>query len=229
MVDCNSGASIAQRIATLRQRVPASVRLIAVSKYISPEMMRQAYAAGIRDFGENRIQEAQAKRGELADLTDITWHFIGHLQANKVRAALETFDWIHTVDSLKLAQRLQALIPAVQNSPKLLLQVKLRPDPQKYGWTISELTAALPELDQLTELNIQGLMTILPLGLTPAEQLLVFQELHNLAETWQHQAWQHLSFQELSMGMSSDYPFALQAQTTMIRLGQVIFGPRSIP
>ncbi|AFY61588.1 YggS family pyridoxal phosphate-dependent enzyme [Synechococcus sp. PCC 6312] len=229
MVDRNSGASIAQRIATLRQRVPASVRLIAVSKYISPEMMRQAYAAGIRDFGENRIQEAQSKRRELADLTDITWHFIGHLQANKVRAALDTFDWIHTVDSLKLAHRLQALIPAVQNSPKLLLQVKLRPDPQKYGWAISELTAALPELDQLTELNIQGLMTILPLGLTPAEQLLVFQELHDLGETWQHQAWQHLSFQELSMGMSSDYPFALQAQTTMIRLGQVIFGPRSIP
>lgn len=229
MVDPNPGASIAQRIATLRQGIPAAVRLIAVSKYISPDLMRQAYAAGIRDFGENRVQEAQAKRAELWDLPDVTWHFIGHLQANKVRAALETFDWIHTVDSLKLAQRLQALIPTVPNSPKLLLQVKLRPDPQKYGWTKPELTAALPELDQLTNLNIQGLMTILPLGLTSAEQLLVFQELHNLAETWQHQAWQHLSFQELSMGMSSDYPFALQAQTTMIRLGQVIFGLRNIP
>lgn len=226
MFNCDSAAPIAQRIATLRQHLPASVRLIAVSKSIPLELMHQAYAAGIRDFGENRVQEAQAKRQELSDLTDITWHFIGHLQANKVKAALETFDWIHTVDSLKLARRLQAVIPEVEKFPKLLLQLKLRPDPQKYGWSLPELTAALPELDQLTQLQIHGLMTILPLGLNPTEQLTVFQELHDLAQTWHHQAWQNLSFQELSMGMSSDYPLALQAQTTMIRLGQIIFGPR---
>lgn len=227
MLDYDSTATIAQRIATLRQYIPDSVRLIAVSKTVSIDLIRQAYATGIRDFGENRVQEAQAKRAALADLTDITWHLIGHLQANKVKAALETFDWIHTVDSLKLARRLQTMIPEVERFPKLLLQVKLRPDPQKYGWILPELSAALPELDQLTNLNIQGLMTILPLGLTATEQLAVFQELHDLAQTWQTQAWKNLCFQELSMGMSGDYPLALQAQTTMIRLGQIIFGPRN--
>ncbi len=221
--------TIAERITALQQEIPSSVRLIAVSKYIPVALMRQAYAAGIRDFGENRVQEAQAKREQLADLPDINWHFIGHLQANKAKAALETFDWIHTLDSLKLARRLQALIPELNHHPKLLLQVKLRPDPQKYGWTLPELEAALKELDQLSELHIQGLMTILPLGLTASEQQQVFQELHDLAQQWQHQAWQQLQFTELSMGMSGDYPLAVQAKTTMIRVGQLIFGPRPLP
>ncbi len=217
---------ISERIAKIRAEIPASVRLIAVSKTVTPDQIRWAYAAGIRDFGENRIQEAQAKQEELADLEDITWHFIGHLQANKAKLALELFDWIHTVDSLKLARRLNDLIPEVDHCPQLLLQVKLRPDPAKYGWTVPELTAALDTLDQLPHLQIRGLMTILPLGLPETTQLQVFRELRELGDHWQHQAWEQLNFGEYSMGMSGDYSLAVQAKTTMIRLGQSIFGPR---
>jgi pyridoxal phosphate enzyme (YggS family) len=113
--------SIAERIANIRQQLPPSVRLIAVTKQVSVEAMREAYAAGIRDFGESRTQEAEAKLAQLRDLPDLNWHFIGHLQSNKVKKALEQFQWIHSCDSLKLAQRLERLaegaFPATKSLP----------------------------------------------------------------------------------------------------------------
>ena len=100
---------IAQRLAVVRQQLPASVRLIAITKQVSPAAMREAYMAGIRDFGESRVQEAASKQQQLQDLPGITWHFIGSLQSNKAKKALELFEWIHSLDSLKLAQRLDNL------------------------------------------------------------------------------------------------------------------------
>ena len=217
---------IAQRINQIRQQIPANVRLIAVTKQVSVEAMREAYAAGIRDFGENRIQEALPKQEQLQDLPDICWHFIGHLQINKAKKAIEHFEWIHSVDSLKIAQRLDRLAAKLPKQPQVCLQVKVLPDPNKYGWDISELLAALPELDRCNHLKIRGLMTILPLGLSESEMLAAFEATRSLAEKIKQQNWSNLSLEELSMGMSADYLLAVKAGATMIRLGRIIFGER---
>ncbi len=220
-------SSISERITTIRASLPPSVRLIAVSKTWPSEAIRAAYNTGIRDFGENRIQEAASKQAELHDLPDITWHFIGRLQSNKAKKALELFDWIHSVDNLKLAQRLNQLALELKVSPQICLQVKILPDPNKSGWSVPELLADLPELDQCKNLQIQGLMTIPPLGLNDAEIINVFNATSELAKEIQQQNWSHLTMPELSMGMSGDYRLAVQAGATMVRLGTILFGTRT--
>jgi PLP dependent protein len=217
---------IIEQVKFLKQSIPSHVRLIAVSKQVSVSSMRLAYEAGIRDFAENRIQEALAKQLELQDLPDITWHFIGHLQRNKAKSALTHFDWIHSVDSLELAQRLNQLAIELDACPGLCLQVKVRPDPSKFGWTPAQLEQSLPDLKQLTALNVQGLMTILPLGLTTDEELSAFQDLAALGNTLRTHPIYPLPITELSMGMSDDYPSAIAAGATMVRLGRVLFGER---
>jgi pyridoxal phosphate enzyme (YggS family) len=217
---------ITNRIAHLRTQLPAKVRLIAVSKQVSVEAMREAYAAGIRDFGESKVQEAEAKIAQLQDLPDITWHLIGHLQSNKAKKAIEKFQWIHSCDSLDLAQRLNRLAIESSLKPQVCLQVKIVPDPSKYGWTVPQLLADLPALDQCDAIQIRGLMTILPQGLSQEDTLKVFEQTRELAAKIQQQNWSNLQMQELSMGMSGDYPLAVQAGATMIRLGQIIFGER---
>ncbi|MBD2455951.1 YggS family pyridoxal phosphate-dependent enzyme [Nostoc sp. FACHB-87] len=219
-------SSIDEHIANIRATLPSSVRLIAVSKQVSAEMIRLAYNAGIRDFGESRIQEAATKQAQLQDLSDITWHLIGHLQSNKAKKALELFEWIHSVDNLKLAQRLNQLAQQLGVTPKVCLQVKILPDPQKSGWTVPELLADLGELNQCQFLQIQGLMTIPPLGLTEAEILHVFNSTHDLAKQIQLQNLPNVQMRELSMGMSGDYQLAVQAGATMVRLGTILFGDR---
>ncbi|MBD2042017.1 YggS family pyridoxal phosphate-dependent enzyme [Microcoleus sp. FACHB-672] len=220
--------TIAERITNIRAGLPADVRLIAVSKQVPVDAMREAYAAGIRDFGESRVQEAEAKQTQLSDLPDITWHLIGHLQSNKVQKALEQFQWIHSVDSLKLAQRLDRLASEGPFTPQVCLQVKILSDPGKFGWTIPDLLADLPDLAQCRHLQIQGLMTIPPLGIDEAETLTVFERTRELAAQIAEKNWPNMQMQQLSMGMSDDYPLAVKAGATMIRLGTVLFGKRTI-
>ncbi|MBD2507450.1 YggS family pyridoxal phosphate-dependent enzyme [Nostoc muscorum FACHB-395] len=220
-------SSISERIVSIRSSLPTSVKLIAVSKQVSAQAIRSAYSAGIRDFAESRIQEAASKQAELQDLLDITWHFIGHLQSNKAKKAIEQFPWIHSVDNLKLAQRLDQLAQQLGVSPQVCLQVKILPDPNKSGWSVSELLADLPILDQYKNLQIQGLMTIPPSGLSDPEILNVFNLNRELAKKIQAQNWSHIKMQELSMGMSGDYELAVQAGATMVRLGTILFGDRS--
>ena len=222
-------SSIAERIVNIRQQLPTSVRLIAVTKQVPVEAMREAYSAGVRDFGESRIQEAEAKIAQLSDLPDLNWHLIGHLQSNKVKKAVEQFQWIHSCDNLQLAQRMNRIAAELGLKPKICLQVKVVPDPDKYGWSIPELLADLPELDQCTALQIRGLMTILPLGLSPEESLQVFERTRELALKIEQQNGSNLHMQELSMGMSDDYLLAVQAGATMVRLGRTIFGERTTP
>lgn len=219
--------SIAERIANVRQQLPTGIRLIAVTKQVPVDAMREAYSAGVRDFGESRIQEAEAKIAQLSDLPDLNWHLIGHLQSNKVKKALEQFQWIHSCDNLKLAQRLNRLATGLSMKPKVCLQVKVVPDPDKQGWSIPELLADLSELDQCAALQIRGLMTILPLGLSQQESLRVFERTRELALKIGQQNWSHLQMQELSMGMSDDYHIAVQAGATMVRVGRIIFGERT--
>ncbi|MBE9190815.1 YggS family pyridoxal phosphate-dependent enzyme [Gloeocapsopsis crepidinum LEGE 06123] len=222
-------SSIAERIAQIRKELPDTVRLIAVTKQVSVAAMREAYAAGVRDFGESRVQEAASKQAQLHDLTDITWHMIGRLQTNKAKKALELFEWIHSVDSLKLAQRLNQLATQASCKPKICLQVKLQSDPNKTGWTVPELLNDLPALNQCDRLDIQGLMTIPPLGLNDVEILNFFNQTRNLASNIQEQHWSNLQMQQLSMGMSNDYSLAVQAGATMVRLGRILFGERPTP
>ena len=223
----NKIESITGRIDEIRSGLPESVRLIAVSKQVSSDAIREAYEAGIRDFAESKVQEKAKKQEELQDLTDITWHLIGHLQSNKAAKALEQFPWIQSVDSLKLAQRLNRLAGELSHSPFICLQVKILPDPDKFGWTVPELMASLEELNQYQHLRIRGLMTILPLGLDDAQILEGFKNLRQLAEKIDEQNLSNLKMEQLSMGMSGDYPLAIQAGATMIRLGRTLFGSRS--
>lgn len=217
---------IAHRIALIRQQLPASVRLIAVTKQVSVAAMREAYNAGIRDFGESRIQEATTKQQQLQDLSDITWHLIGSLQSNKAKKALEIFGWIHSVDSLKLAQRLDRLAEELSCQPQVCLQVKLLSDPNKSGWTVSDLFADLPFLNQCRHLQIQGLMSIPPLELNDEEILNFFEQTRQLADKIRQQNFAHIQMHELSIGMSEDYHLAVQAGATMVRLGRILFGER---
>lgn len=219
--------SIAFRIASIRQQLPASVKVIAVTKQVSVVALREAYAAGVRDFGESRVQEAEFKQTQLQDLTDITWHFIGRLQSNKAKKALEKFQWIHSLDSLKLAQRLDQLAQTSASKPQICLQVKIVPDPNKSGWTVPSLLADLPNLNQCPNLRIQGLMTIPPLGLNDSEILSVFESTRELAKKIQQQNWSNIQMQQLSMGMSDDYQLGVQAGATMVRLGRILFGERT--
>ncbi len=214
--------TLCHRLQSIQAQLPPQVRLVAVTKQVPLAVMRHAYALGLRDFGESRVQEAQNKAQALADLPDITWHLIGHLQSNKARSALQFFPWIHSVDSLALAQKLDQLNQNLKQPAQLLLQVKLRSDPQKYGWTVPELLAALPALQQLQHVQIKGLMTILPLGLSPPERQNLFAELPALGA----QIHPHLPLREYSMGMSDDYPQALAAGATILRLGRCLFGER---
>lgn len=219
-------SSVTLRIAQVRQHLPASVRLIAITKQVSVAAMREAYATGVRDFGESRIQEAIAKQAELQDLNDITWHFIGQLQSNKARKALEHFQWIHSLDSLDLARRLDRLASSLGSRPQVCLQVKLLSDPNKSGWTVPELLSDLSELSQCQSLQIQGLMTIPPLGLDESEIFNVFVRTRELAAKIQQLSLPHIQMQQLSMGMSNDYQLAVRAGATMVRLGRTLFGER---
>ena len=218
---------ISRQIKSIRLEIPQNTKLIAITKQVGIEPMREAYAAGIRDFGENRLQEALTKQEQLQDLADLSWHFIGHIQKNKAKKVIEHFDWIHSVDSLALATRLNRLAGELNLMPKVFLQVKILSDPQKYGWSVEQLWQELSELNQYQHLNVRGLMTILPLGLSSNEVLKAFEEVQQLATAIAQKSYSNLTMQELSMGMSGDYKWAIQAGATQIRLGRIIFGERS--
>ncbi len=217
--------TIAENIEKIKSQIPSSVRLVAVTKTKSVTAIKEAYDYGIRDFAESRVQEALLKQEELQEYQDICWHFIGHVQTNKAKKILENFHFIHSVDSLKLAEYLDKL--AAKNSifPHVCLQVKLLSDPHKYGWDMIELWQDLPKLECLKNIKIDGLMTILPLGLSENQCLDTFGKTKELATKITEKS--SLNLKELSMGMSNDYLLAVEKGATMIRLGTIIFGERN--
>lgn len=221
-------SSLSQRIRSIQEKLPESVKLIAVSKKVSAAAVREAYAAGIRDFGESRIQEAESKIEQLQDLSGISWHFIGHLQSNKAKKALSCFQWLHSVDSLKLAQRLNLLASELGVSPKICLQVKILPDSNKSGWTIQQLLDDLVELNLCQSLQFEGLMTIPPLGLDSSEVIYVFNRTRELIAEINERNLSNIKMKQLSMGMSQDYQLAIQSGATMVRLGTILFGERYV-
>ncbi len=216
-----SSTKVIDRIAQITKDLPSTVKLVAVSKYANISAIRAAYAAGIRDFGESRVQDATQKQQELKELDDICWHFIGSLQSNKAKSAIQRFDWIHSVDRLGWVQQLDRLAIETGKSPQLCLQVKMAPDPNKAGWDEYELMQDLDAIQQCQNLNIVGLMTILPIGLDRNQAYDLFVKAANLAEKLRSQGWS--SLQQLSMGMSGDYDMAIKAGATLIRVGSKIF------
>ena len=201
-------------------RDPATVCLLAVSKTKPVAAILAAYQAGQRQFGENYPQELEAKASELTALTELEWHFIGPLQSNKTRLVAEHASWVHSIDRLKIAERLSAQRPAALPPLQLLLQVNISNEQSKAGMQPDELPALAAAIAKLPHVQLRGLMAI-P---APDDSERAFALMAQLSKSLQHQ---HPGATELSMGMSDDWPLALQYGATMIRLGTAIFGART--
>jgi pyridoxal phosphate enzyme (YggS family) len=221
---------IARRLHEVRERIaqaarrsarpPDAIRLLLASKTQPPEAIRAAYRAGARDFGENYIQEAAAKRAALADLSDATWHLIGHLQSNKTKLAAKTFDIIQTLDSVRLADA----IARVRPSPpmRVLIEVNLGGEASKSGMAAREVESLIEVTRDKVE--IVGLMTIPPPAQRAGAARRYFAELRALRDRLA--ATTGLALSELSMGMTEDFEVAIEEGATMVRMGRAVFGER---
>jgi pyridoxal phosphate enzyme (YggS family) len=197
------------------------VTIVAVTKTHGPEAIRAAVAAGLRDVGENRVQEAVQKQEALPDIP-VEWHLIGTLQRNKARHAAGRFGLIHSIDRSDLATELnRRALPGARQ--RILVQVNCSAEPQKGGVAPESLAALLNELRTLDRLDVQGLMTMSALTEDSAEQRRAFRLLRELREAAEHDGHR---LPQLSMGMSDDYPVAVEEGATIIRLGTVLFGER---
>ncbi len=225
-------ASIAENISAVREEIgkaavacgrPAdSVALLAVSKTQGPEKVREAYAAGQRDFGENYVQEALSKIGALP-LPGLCWHFIGPIQSNKTREIAEHFQWVHSVDRLKIAQRLSAQRPATLGPLNLCIQVNISGEDSKSGVTLAEVADLCDAINGLDNICLRGLMAIPAPCDDAAQQRLTFRP---LAQLLQRLAVKYPQMDTLSIGMSGDYAAAIAEGSTIVRIGSAIFGAR---
>ncbi len=197
--------------------------LVAVSKTFPTDAIRAAYNAGLRHFGENRVQEMDAKRPKLADL-DATWHFIGHLQSNKARHAAEIFHRIDAVDSLSLAQKLDSAAREHAKRLPVLIEVHLGAETTKSGVDASGLPALADAIDLLASLDLRGLMTVPPYSDDPERVRPYFRLLRELRDSLNQRL--NRQFPILSMGMSHDFEVAIEEGATEIRLGTALFGSR---
>ncbi|WP_122433115.1 YggS family pyridoxal phosphate-dependent enzyme [Pseudomonas viridiflava] len=222
-------STIAANISTLEQRIrtaslaaqrdPASVGLLAVSKTKPSSALREAYAAGLRDFGENYLQEALGKQAELADLP-LCWHFIGPIQSNKTRAIAENFAWVHSVDRLKIAQRLSEQRPEGLEPLNICIQVNVSGEASKSGCTPEDLPALAAAISALPHLRLRGLMAIPEPTEDQAEQAAAFAAVRTLQDQLD------LPLDTLSMGMSHDLEAAIAQGATWVRIGTALFGAR---
>ena len=212
--------------ATSSGREPGSIRLIAVSKFMPAEAVASALAAGQYRFGENYLQDALHKQEQLHD-SRIEWHYIGHLQTNKARQAAGKFSWLHTLDNLRLAERIAAALPGTGQPLDTLLQVNVANDPEKHGLRsddVARFAEALLRAD-LPGIRLRGLMTIGRQQAGLDERRAEFAALRTLLEQCGRQFGEQY-FTELSMGMSEDYEAAIAEGATMVRIGSAIFGAR---
>ena len=202
----------------IKDSLPLGVNLLAVSKGNHHESIRKLSGYGQLDFGESRLQEAIPKKNDLNDLSQLRWHFVGKLQKNKVRGVIKEFDFIHSVDSLPLIERISRIAQEEQKTPNIFLQVKLRDDPQKGGFLKQDLLKNWSKIVSLKNIHLIGLMTIPPIALNFDQRKDLFYECRNLAN--------YLKLNDCSMGMSNDWQEALECGATWIRLGSLLFGKR---
>jgi pyridoxal phosphate enzyme (YggS family) len=215
-------AAIRARIEAAARRAgrqPAGVRLIGASaayKGVTVDQMHSAMDAGLLEFGENRVQEAEAHIQALGDRArDATWHLIGHLQTNKAKDALECFDILQTIDSIRLAELLSR---RSTHALRILLEVNVAGETSKFGFAPSEVAEAVAAIRRLPNIDLAGLMTIAPQVPDPEQTRPYFRELRELAETH--------GLSELSMGMTDDFEVAVEEGATMVRVGRALFGER---
>jgi pyridoxal phosphate enzyme (YggS family) len=233
--------SVADNVAAVRERMaqaaarvrrnPDSITLMAVTKTVEPERIRQAHAAGVRVFGENRVQEFAGKAATLAGLEDAEWHLIGHLQSNKAKKAVELFSAVDSVDSLRLAERLdQAAGQAARKLP-VLIEIKVGEEESKSGIPVAspELEDLLRAAARLERLEFQGLMTVPPLTEDPEGARPYFRLLRDLRDRIAARNLPRVRMDVLSMGMSHDFEVAIEEGSTCVRVGSAIFGARPKP
>jgi PLP dependent protein len=230
--------SISENIAAVRERMasaarrtgrtPDDVTLMAVSKTHPPERIREAYDAGQRRFGENRVQEFSGKSEALADLRDAEWHLIGHLQTNKASRAVELFRAVDSVDSLKLAEKLDAVARTLGKKLDVLIEVNVGGEAAKSGIAsdspaLEELLIAAPRLEALV---FRGLMTVPPFTDDPQGARPYFRKLRELRDSVAARKLPAIAMDQLSMGMSHDFEVAIEEGSTCVRVGMAIFGSR---
>lgn len=207
----------------LEELTPKNITLVAVSKTKPVADILELYEAGQRDFGENYVQELVAKQPLLPG--DIRWHFIGHLQTNKVKSIAPFIHLIHSLDSIRLLKEVDKQATANNRTISCLLQVHIASEETKFGWSPAEVPAALSEIEKLSpkSVSIQGLMGMASLT---AEESRIRQEFQELALLSEQQGHRYPKLKVLSMGMSSDYKIAIQAGSTLVRIGSLLFGER---
>jgi pyridoxal phosphate enzyme (YggS family) len=226
--------AVRQRIARAAARVgrdPNSITLMAVSKTVEPERILEAYAAGIRVFGENRVQEFADKSAALAGLKEAEWRLIGHLQSNKAKKAAEIFSAIESVDSLRLAEKLNQAAQQTGKQLAVLIEIKVGEEESKAGIPPGdpELERLLHAASVLEHLQIRGLMTVPPFTEDPEGARLYFRALRDLRDTIAARNLPNIQMDVLSMGMSHDFEIAIEEGSTCVRVGTAIFGVRPKP
>ncbi|HMG18525.1 MAG TPA: YggS family pyridoxal phosphate-dependent enzyme [Gemmatimonadales bacterium] len=213
--------ALPERLAQVRAELGGGVTIVAVTKGFGPDAVRAAVAAGLADIGENRVQEAVQKQEALPELTGIRWHLIGHLQRNKARLVPGRFEMVHSVDSLELANELDKRAAGL----RVLLQVNVAHESQKSGCAPEEARTLARQIAALGNLRLEGLMTLAPFTDDVEVQRRTFRGLRLLRDTINEE--EGLWLPTLSMGMSGDYATAVAEGATVIRLGTVLFGPRT--
>ena len=206
------------------RRRPEEVTLVLVTKFVEPERIREAYDAGCRDFGENRVQELAGKHEKLPG--DIRWHLVGHLQTNKVKLVLRAASLIHSLDRLHLAAALEKEAEKASVTVPLLLQVNTSQEDSKFGLRLADVKPFVERAVGFTRLRLSGLMTIGPLGGSEAQVSGCFRELRTLREQLKTQFPDH-DWPHLSMGMSGDFEWAIEEGATLVRIGRAVFGERT--
>lgn len=229
--------SVADRLAHVRARIdaaarsagrnPSSVRLVAISKTLPLSAIREAYAAGQRDFGENRVQEALSKIAAGTDMA-IRWHLVGHLQTNKARKAGPAFAVMHGIDSVDLLHKLDAAAAEAGTTPELLIQVDLAGEATKHGVHPDEVPPLFEAAAGCRAARVTGLMTVPPRPDDAEDARPYFARLRALRDGWRKSGVPDSMLQELSMGMSGDFEVAIQEGSTMVRVGTAIFGSRPV-
>ena len=230
--------SIAENILNIRERIVAAatragrnadaITLMAVSKTFPADAVREAYAGGLRCFGENRVQEFAGKLDSLRDLGDARWHMIGHLQSNKAAKAAEVFHGVDSVDSLKLAEKLDEAAKSAGKKLEILIEVNVGGEAAKSGVPpdAPELDSLLSAASRLEHLEISGLMTIPPYTEDPQAARPYFRALRELRDRIAARNWPGVSMETVSMGMSHDFEIAIEEGSTCVRVGTAIFGTR---
>ena len=203
----------------IKNKIPTNVNILAVSKGFKSQEIKTIQNIGQIDFGESKFQEAYEKQIILEEFKQIKWHFIGRIQSNKIRKIVQNFKYIHSVDSLQKLQKISYISSEEKKNPLIMLQVKLSDDPTKGGFNPETLILKWAEIKKLKNITLSGLMTINPRGLGSKENSELFKKCRSLADS--------LQLPDCSMGMSGDWEEAVDAGSTWLRLGSLIFGDRS--